>query len=339
MMDGLDPVALVLQLVLMVVVFGVVLLVMAYLTYFERKVMARMQVRLGPMRAGPYGLLQPIADGLKLLAKEDVTPSGADRPIFLLAPLISFVMAVAAWAVIPFGDVIEVLGRRIPLQLADVNIGVLYILALGSVAVYGIVLGGWASNNKYALLGALRSSAQVISYEISLGLGLLGTLLLAGTLSLGGIVEAQRHLGLWFIFLQPVGFAIYLVSAIAETNRLPFDLPEAESELVAGFHVEYSGFRFALYFLAEYIHMMVVSALAATLFLGGWLPPFGLPLPPTVWFVAKVSLFIFLYYWLRATLPRFRYDQLMSLCWKVLFPLGLANVMLTAAAKLLLSGV
>lgn len=334
----MDPVVLIIQLALMVLVFGAVLLIMAYLTYFERKVMARMQVRLGPMRAGPYGLLQPIADGLKLLAKEDVIPSGADRPIFLVAPLISFVMAVAAWAVIPFGDVITVLGRQVPLQLADINVGVLYILALGSVAVYGIVLGGWASNNKYALLGALRSSAQIISYEISLGFGLMGVLLLAGTLSLNGIVEAQRNIGVWFLFLQPVGFVVYLLSAIAETNRLPFDLPEAESELVAGFHVEYSGFRFALYFLAEYIHMLVVSALASTLFLGGWLPPFGLPLPPTLWFLAKVSLFIFLYYWLRATLPRFRYDQLMSLCWKVLLPVGLANVMLTAVAKLLIMG-
>ncbi len=335
----MDPVVLVIQLGLMVVVFGAVLLIMAYLTYFERKVMARMQVRLGPMRAGPHGILQPIADGLKLLAKEDVVPAGADRPVFLLAPLVSFVMAVAAWAVIPFGDTVTLFGRRVPLQLADINVGVLYILALGSVGVYGIVLGGWASNNKYALLGALRSSAQVISYEISLGFGLMGTILLAGTLSLNGIVEAQRSMGLWFLFLQPVGFAVYLISAIAETNRLPFDLPEAESELVAGFHVEYSGFRFALYFLAEYIHMLVVSALAATLFLGGWLPPFGLPLPPTLWFLAKVALFIFIYYWLRATLPRFRYDQLMSLCWKVLFPIGLGNAMLTAVGKLLVMGI
>lgn len=335
----MDPVVLLIQLGLMVVVFGAVLVIMAYLTYFERKVMARMQVRLGPMRAGPYGILQPIADGLKLLAKEDVVPAGADRPIFLLAPLVSFVMAVAAWAVIPFGDAVTLFGRRVPLQLAEINVGVLYILSLGSVGVYGIVLGGWASNNKYALLGALRSSAQVISYEISLGFGLMGTVLLAGTLSLNGIVEAQRSMGLWFLFLQPVGFAVYLISAIAETNRLPFDLPEAESELVAGFHVEYSGFRFALYFLAEYIHMLVVSALAATLFLGGWLPPFGLPLPPTLWFLAKVALFIFIYYWLRATLPRFRYDQLMSLCWKVLFPIGLGNAMLTAVGKLLVMGI
>jgi NADH-quinone oxidoreductase subunit H len=335
----MDPLVLLIQLALMAVVFAAILIIMAYLTYFERKVVARIQVRLGPMRAGPYGVLQPIADGLKLLAKEDVIPSGADRPIFLLAPLISFVMAVAAWAVIPFGDSVTVFGRQVPLQLADINVGVLYILAMGSVAVYGIVLGGWASNNKYALLGALRSSAQVISYEISLGFGLMGVLLLSGTLSLSGIVEAQRNMGVWFLFLQPVGFVVYLVSAIAETNRLPFDLPEAESELVAGFHVEYSGFRFALYFLAEYIHMLVVSALASTLFLGGWLPPFGLPLPPILWFLAKVSFFVFLYYWLRATLPRFRYDQLMSLCWKVLFPVGLANVMVTAAAKLVITGI
>ncbi len=338
---GLEPwLQVVLTAVKIVLVMFAVMTAMAYLTYFERKVLARMQSRYGPNRAGPFGLLQPLADALKLISKETIVPAAADRAVFYLAPLIIFVPALLAWAVIPFGDPITVLGVTIPLQITQLNVGVLYILALGSLGVYGVVMAGWSSNNKYALLGGLRSSSQVISYEVSLGLGLMGVLMLARSLDLNQIVDAQRAhpwLGFlpgWFIFVQPLGFAIYLISAIAETNRAPFDLPEAETELVAGFHVEYSGFRFAMFFLAEYINMLVVSALATTLFLGGYAGVFGLP-DGVWWFVAKMALFIFVYYWLRATLPRLRYDQLMSLCWKVLLPLALVNILITGTILVL----
>lgn len=325
------------------IVMFAVMTAMAYLTYFERKVLARMQSRYGPNRAGPLGLLQPLADALKLISKEDVIPAAADKAVFYLAPIMIFVPALLAWAVIPFGDPIRIGDVTIPLQvtgtwlddrLIGLNVGVIYVLALGSIGVYGVVMAGWASNNKYALLGGLRSGSQVISYEVSLGLGLMGVLMLAQSMDLNRIVDAQRSqswLGFlpgWYIFVQPLGFLIYLTSAIAETNRAPFDLPEAETELVAGFHVEYSGFRFALFFLAEYINMLVVSALATVLFLGGYGGLFGLP-DGVWWFVAKMALFIFFYYWLRATLPRLRYDQLMSLCWKVLLPLALLNIVVT----------
>lgn len=315
----------------LILVMSFVLVTMAYLTYFERKVMGHMQVRLGPMRTGPHGLLQPWADFIKLVLKEDIIPAAADKWVFWVAPLATFIPALVAWAVIPFGPEFTVFGYRVPMFITDINVGVLYVLALSSLGVYGIVMGGWGANSKYSMLGGLRSTAQVISYEVVLGLSLMGVIMLSGSLSLTDIVKAQQTNG-WFIFLQPLGFVIYLTAAIAETNRNPFDLPEAESELVAGFHLEYSGMRFALYFLGEYINVLMVSALAATLFLGGWS---GAILPPPIWLILKLAVFIFLFYWLRSTLPRFRYDQMMALCWKVLLPLALLNILATAAVKLI----
>lgn len=308
-----------------VVVFGLMLLSVAYLTWVERKVIGDIQVRLGPMRVGPHGLLQPIADGLKLLFKEEIVPQSADRTLYLLAPAIALIPAFISFAVIPFGDQIRLFGQTIDLVIADVNIGLLYVLGVASLGVYGIVLGGWASNNKYALLGGLRSSAQMISYELSLGLSVVGVVMLSQSLSLVEIVGAQART--WFIILQPIGFLIFLICAVAETNRAPFDLPEAETELVAGFHVEYSSMKFAMYFMAEYANMITVSAMTTTLFLGGWRGPW---LPPVVWFLIKLYLLIFLFIWLRGTLPRFRYDQLMRFGWKVLLPVALVNIMVTA---------
>lgn len=308
-----------------VVVFGLMLLSVTYLTWLERKVIGDIQVRLGPMRVGPHGLLQPIADGLKLLFKEEIVPQAADRTLYLLAPALALVPAFISFAVIPFGDRIRLFGQTIDLVITDVNIGLLYVFGVASLGVYGIVLGGWASNNKYALLGGLRASAQMISYELSLGLSVVGVVMLSQSLSLVQIVDTQARV--WFIVLQPIGFLIFLICAVAETNRAPFDLPEAETELVAGFHVEYSSMKFAMYFMAEYANMITVSAMATTLFLGGWRGPW---LPPVVWFLVKLYLFIFLFIWLRGTLPRFRYDQLMRFGWKVLLPIALANVMLTA---------
>lgn len=310
------------------VVMGLVLLSVAYLTLLERKVIGDIQVRFGPSRVGPFGTLQPIADGIKLLFKEDIIPANADRFIFFLAPAISFIPALIVFAVIPFGP---------SFVITDVNVGLLYIFAVASLGVYGIVLAGWASNSKYSLLGGLRSAAQMVSYELSLGLSVLGVVMMSGSLSLVDIVEAQG--GTWYgifpnwnVIPQFLGFVIFLVSSIAELNRAPFDLPEAETELVAGFHTEYSSMKFAMFFLAEYANMIAASALVTTLFLGGWQGPF---FPPVVWFLLKVFAFIFLFIWLRATLPRFRYDQLMGFGWKVLLPLALANVMLTAAAILI----
>lgn len=308
-----------------VVVFGLMLLSVTYLTWVERKIIGDIQVRLGPMRVGPHGLLQPIADGLKLLFKEEIIPQTADRTLYLLAPAITFVPAFISFAVIPFGDQVRLFGRTIDLVITDVNIGLLYVFGVASLGIYGIVLGGWASNNKYALLGGLRASAQMISYELSMGLSVVGVVMLSQSLSLVEIVGAQA--GTWFIVLQPIGFLIFLICAVAETNRAPFDLPEAEQELVAGFHVEYSSMKFAMYFMAEYANMITVSAMATTLFLGGWRGPW---LPPVVWFLVKLYLFIFLFIWLRGTLPRFRYDQLMRFGWKVLLPVALANIMVTA---------
>jgi NADH-quinone oxidoreductase subunit H len=326
-----------------IIVFGGVLTAMAYLTYFERKVLARMQARLGPNRTGPRGLLQPLADGVKLLTKESPIPRKADKWVYMLAPVMVFVPALLIWGVVGFGPGFQAFGRDIGMAIADINVGVVYILAMGSVGVYGIVMAGWASNNKYAALGSLRSSAQVISYEVTLGLALLGCLMMAGSMNLREIVQAQAgtyfgFLPKWFVLPQLLGFALYLISAIAETNRAPFDLPEAESELVAGFHVEYGGFGFALFFLAEYINMLAVSALASTMFLGGWLGP-TIPFVPAAltgvfWFLTKMAIFIFFYFWLRATLPRFRYDQLMTLCWKVMLPLALLNILATGIVKL-----
>jgi NADH-quinone oxidoreductase subunit H len=315
------------------VVFAVLLTMVAYLVWVERKVLGHIQSRRGPLHVGPHGLLQPLADITKLFLKEDVIPDGADRAIFSLAPAIAVASAMSAIAVVPFGQAVSLFGREINLHIADVDIGILYILAVGSLGVYGLILGGWASNNKFSLLGGLRSSAQMVSYELSLGLALVGPLMLAGTLRMQGIVEAQQ--GLWFICLQPIGFVVYILSALAETNRIPFDLPEAESELVAGYHVEYSGFKFAFFFLAEYVAMITAACVATTLFLGGyhgiginaaWLGP--------VWFMGKVALLLFLFIWIRGTLPRLRYDQLMQLGWKILLPLSLLNVALTGVLVL-----
>ena len=308
-----------------VVVFGLMLLSVSYLTWVERKVIGDIQVRLGPMRVGPHGLLQPIADGLKLLFKEDIIPQAADRTLYILAPAVALIPAFISFAVIPFGDQVRLFGQTIDLVITDVNIGLLYVFGVASLGVYGIVLGGWASNNKYALLGGLRASAQMISYELSLGLSVIGVVMLSQSLSLVEIVGAQART--WFIILQPIGFLIFLICAVAETNRAPFDLPEAETELVAGFHVEYSSMKFAMYFMAEYANMITVAAMTTTLFLGGWRGPW---LPPVVWFLVKLYLVIFLFIWLRGTLPRFRYDQLMRFGWKVLLPIALANIVVTA---------
>jgi NADH-quinone oxidoreductase subunit H len=332
---------------LIAIVMGVVLLHVAYLTYFERKVLGHMQDRLGPMEVGYHGLLQPIADGLKLFFKEDIIPTGANKIIFTVAPIISLVPALIAFAVIPFAGTSWRVPDGVPLirgveihpYVADINIAVLYILALSSIGAYGILLGGWASNSKYSLLGGLRSAAQVISYELSLGMSLVGVLLLAGSLSLKTIGDAQAG-GFWHWYAialpapQFVAFVIYLLSAIAETNRLPFDLPEAESELVAGFFTEYSGMRFAFFFLAEYANMILVSCVGAIAFLGAWHPPFEF-LPSSglwgvVWFLAKVYFLLFMFFWLRATLPRLRYDQLMRFGWKTMIPLALANIVVTS---------
>ena len=311
-----------------VVVLVVLLTLCAYTTLLERKLVARFQSRIGPNRAGPKGLLQPLADLVKLIFKEDLTPAGANRLIFTLAPVMAFVPAFLAIAVIPFGDSISLFGRSIDLVISDFNIGILFIFAASSLGVYALVLAGWSSNSKYSLLGGLRSSAQMISYEVALGLSVVGVLLLAGSLSLTEIVAAQQGLVNWYIWKQPVGFLLFLICGVAETNRAPFDLAECENELVAGYHTEYSSIKFAMFFVAEYANMVTIAAVATTLFLGGWNGPW---LPPVVWFLLKVGLFLFIYVWLRATLPRFRYDQLMRFGWLVLLPVGLANVMVTAA--------
>src|ERR1051326_8651239 len=306
----------------------------AYATYLERKISAFIQARLGPMRVGPWGLLQPIADGLKLLTKEDFIPENADRWVFFVAPYIAVVAAFVVMSVVPFGPDWAV--------ITDVNIGILFVLAVSSVGVLALILAGWSSNSKYALLGALRSSAQMVSYEVSMGLGIIGALMFARTLSLSGIVNAQATNSIWFLLYQPIGFVIFLISGIAENNRAPFDLPEAESELVAGFHTEYRGFRWSLFFMAEYAAMVVVTAVATTLYLGGWYFPFVYRLTEAkgfhnvyvaisvIVFLAKAGLLLYLYFWLRWTLPRFRYDQLMDLGWKWLLPAALINIVMTA---------
>jgi NADH-quinone oxidoreductase subunit H len=325
---------------------------MAYMTWFERKVLARFQDRLGPTRTGPFGLMQPLADAVKLLGKEDLVPAAADRVVFLLAPIIIFMTAIVGVSVIPFGGEISIFGFELNLFAADVNVGALVILALGSVGVYGIILGAFASANRFSLLGGLRAAAQVVSYEMVLALSLVGVFMLAGSLSLRDILVAQQGdlvfdvFGLsvtlpnWYILSQPIAFVVYIIAAVAETNRAPFDLPEAESELVAGFHTEYSGFRFSLYFLGEYINMIVISLFASTLFLGGTDGPFA----SDVWILgvgyllAKAVLFLFFYVWLRATLPRFRFDQLMGIAWKVLLPVALLNIIFTAFVRLVSNG-
>ncbi len=330
------------------VVLNVLLISMAYMTWYERKVLAYMQDRVGPTRTGPHGLLQPIADAVKLLDKEDLIPGAADKYVFMFAPVVVFVSALVAAAVIPFGGTVDIFGRDVNLFVTDLNVGTLFILAIGSTGVYGIILGAYASANRFSLLGGLRSAAQVISYELILGFSLVGIFILTGSLSLRSIMlEQQKTISIgpldisnWFILSQPLGFVLFLIAAVAETNRAPFDLPEAESELVAGFHTEYSGFRFSLYFLGEYINMIVVSLFASTLFLGGVDGPgaerfWGLGL---LWLFLKTVLFLFFYIWLRGTLPRFRFDQLMGVAWKVLLPLALLNILVTAFIRLVANG-
>lgn len=336
----------ILPLVKIGIILAVLPLIVAAITLAERKVIAFMQVRLGPMRVGPWGLLQPIADPIKLLLKEDIIPARADKWVFVAAPIITLIPAFIVFAVIPFGPTINVFGTPVNLYVTDLNIGVLYVLSISSVGVLGIILAGWASNSKYPLLGALRSAAQMVSYEVALGFSIMGVLMLSETLSLVGIVEAQRSSGVWYVFLQPIAFILFFVCGVAETNRAPFDLPEAESELVAGFHTEYSGFRFSLFFLAEYANMITVSAMAVTLFLGGWLRPFPNVaalafldlIPGILWFAIKVVIFLYFYMWFRASWPRYRYDQLMKVGWQFLLPLSLANVIVTAILALIFRG-
>ncbi len=347
-----------------VAVVGIVSGAVAYLTLLERKLIAHIQVRLGPMRVGWHGLLQPIADGIKFLLKEDIVPSKADALIFTIAPAIALIPAFVVFAVVPFGPpgmfegvirttlgwffeagMVEAVATNSVAAggfITDFNVGLLFVLAVSSVGVLGIILGGWASNSKYPLLGALRSSAQMVSYEVALGFSVIGVLLVAGSLSLVEIVQKQQEMGIWFFAVQPVAFLLFFICGLAETNRLPFDLPEAETELVGGFHTEYSGFRFSLYFIAEYANMITVSAIAVTLFWGGWLRPFPNVewlafldiIPPLAWFVLKVFLFLYVFIWIRGTLPRFRFDQLMRYGWKVFLPIALGNVMVSAVVLL-----
>ena len=299
------------------------LISVAYLTLAERRVIGFMQLRKGPNVVGPFGLLQPFADALKLLSKETILPAGADKVTFIIAPMLTFVLALVAWAVIPFGK---------SLVIADINVGILYLFAISSLGVYGVIMAGWASNSKYAFLGALRSAAQMVSYEVSMGLVIINVLLCVGSLNLSDIIEAQKTV--WFALPLFPMFIIFFISTLAETNRAPFDLPEGESELVAGYFVEYSSMSFALFFLGEYANMILMSAMTTILFLGGWLPPFDIyPLnviPGPIWFILKISLILFVFLWMRATTPRYRYDQLMRLGWKIFLPFSLLWVVLTA---------
>ena len=322
----MEPLYFLIQTVIMIlVVVGCLMLFVAYLTLVERKFLGYLQVRLGPNRVGYFGLLQPIADGIKSFVKEDIIPLNADKAVFVIAPMVSFFCALSMFAVIPFGDSVTLFGREIKLVIADVDIGILYIFAMGTLGEYGIVLGGWASGNKYGLLGALRAAAQMISYEVALGLIVIGAIILTGSLRLTDIVEAQR--GAWFIVYQPFAFLLYIVAGLAEINRTPFDMPESESELASGYNIEYSSMKFALFMIAEYIHLVTVAALATSLFLGGWLGPL---LPGPVWFFIKMFSIVFLFIWIRGTYPRMRYDHIMKLGWKILFPLALLNVVVTA---------
>ncbi|GFO53626.1 NADH-quinone oxidoreductase subunit H 1 [Geomonas sp. Red276] len=318
------------------VAFVFVLLTVAYATYAERKIIGHMQVRLGPMRTGWHGLLQPIADGVKLFFKEEIVPSQASKFAFLIAPLVALIPAFISFAVIPFGDTVSIGGYKVPLQIAayydqagsqvfDINVGVLYILAMASLGVYGIVLAGWSSNSKYSLLGGLRSAAQMVSYELAAGLSIISVFMLSESLSLQKIVADQAGGG-WYAFKQPLAFVIFFICSLAEINRTPFDLPEAETELVSGFCTEYSSMKYAMFFMAEYANMVTVCAVTVTLFLGGWHGPV---LPGWLWFIIKVYFLIFVCMWIRATYPRYRYDQLMRLGWKVFLPLTLVNVVVT----------
>ena len=302
----------------------------AYLTLFERKVLARFQVRVGPNRAGPQGILQPIADAIKLIFKEEMVPAAADKIIFIVAPIITAVPALIILGVVPFGPDVQLFGRRISLYISDLSVAILYIMSVTSISVYGIVLAGWSSNNKYATLGGIRSTAQMISYELALGLCFVGPILLSGSLSVVDIVNAQDKL--WFFLYQPIGAFIFWIATLAEVNRAPFDMPEAEQELTAGYHTEYSGMKFALFFMAEYIKMIAVSAIAVSLFFGGYRGPYvdQYPILGPLYFFLKIVVFLFFMIWVRASLPRIRYDRLMAFGWKVLFPISLGNVLLTA---------
>ena len=309
------------------IILGGVLTAFAYVTLLERRLLARFQLRVGPNRVGPLGLLQPLADGIKLIFKESFIPARADQFVYIVAPIISVVAALFVYAVIPIGPPVRLFGREVTLYVADVNVGILLVLAASSIGVYGIILGGWASDNKFSLLGGLRSIAQVISYELTLGLAVLAVVMMAGSLSLVEIVRAQSHV--WFAVTQPVAFVLFLIAGLAETNRSPFDLPEAEQELIAGYQTEYGGFAFAMFYVGEYVGVITMGALSATLFLGGWQGPWH---PSIVWFLIKVFAVVCVFVWVRATLPRLRYDQLMGFGWKVLVPVGLANLAVTGLA-------
>ena len=334
---GLDPVWLIILKV--IGIFVILVVVVLFTIWFERRVVARMQQRIGPNRTGPFGLLQSLMDGMKLAFKEEIFPTAADKAVFILAPILSVVPAYLAWAVIPFGPEVSIFGHTTPLQLTDFPVAVLYILAIASIGIYGVVLSGWASGSTYPLLGGLRSSAQMISYEIAMGLSFVAVFLFAGTMSTSSIVNGQTDL--WFGLLVLPSFLIYATAMVGETNRAPFDLPEAESELVGGFHTEYSTMKFALFFLAEYINMVTVSAVAVTLFLGGWRAPWPISLwsganegwYPMIWFFVKVFIFIFIFIWLRGTLPRFRYDQFMRFGWKVLIPISVLWILIIAVIR------
>jgi NADH-quinone oxidoreductase subunit H len=312
-------------LIKIVVVIVALLTSFAYLTYVERKVQARTQVRIGPDRAGKWGLLQPIADAIKMIMKEEIIPDKADKVIFVIAPAVSVIMALLAFACIPLGPAITIFGKTITLTIADINVGLLYTLAILSLNVYGIVLGGWGSGNKYSFLGGMRSSAQMISYELAMGMAIIPVVMLSGSLNMSELVTAQSRIP--FAVLQPIGFAIFLICMFADTNRAPFDFPEAETELVAGYHTEYSSIKYALFYMAEYINLVTMSFLAVVLFWGGWNGPI---LPPVFWSFIKVAVFIWLFMWVRASFPRFRYDRLMKLGWKLLLPLGIVNVLISA---------
>jgi len=335
---------LVIPLLKILVVLNATLVAVTYMVLLERKVIAWAQSRLGPMRVGPYGVLQPVADAVKLMIKEDITPTRADRWVFTAAPIISMVPALIVYAVIPFGPTVTIFGKSVSLYITDINVGLLYVVSVASVGVYGIILAGYASNSKYPLLASLRASAQLISYEVAVTLTLVSVILVAGTLSMVEIVKAQEAKGVWFAFVQPVAFVLFFIGGLAETNRAPFDLPEAEQELTGGFHTEYSGMRFALFFLAEYANMIVVSSVATTLFWGGWLRPFPNVaflgfldlIPGWIWFGIKSFVFLYIFIWVRATLPRYRYDQLMRLGWKVLIPIAIINLVVTGIVKVLL---
>lgn len=322
------------SLVKVVIALAVLLTLVAYVQLAERRIVARIQSRVGPTRVGPRGFLQPAADTFKFILKEDITPTDAHPFLYVLAPVISVVLALTALSVVPIGGTFHLFGYPIQFQVTDINVGLLFILGVTSLGVYGIVLAGWSSNSKYSFLGSLRGGSQMVSYELALGLALIGPIMLAGSLDLRQIVNAQNHI--WYIVPEFVAFCIYLTAAFAETNRIPFDLPEAEGELGAGYHTEYSSMKFAMFFLAEYVNMITVSCIATIVFLGGWHGPlFGPALLrvflPVIWFALKVAFFLFLYIWVRGTLPRFRYDQLMGFGWKFLVPLALANIVVTGA--------